>query len=156
MLGFLFRFKLRKPAGRAVASRWSKRETSEPRRALVKQGSNPAHHRQLERVKREQDSANTFEAVAREWVALKTWEPITKKRRLDMPDRERPPRRVPCPTPGEIAQAAGRWEPNNGDGNVRAYISRRHFPREHSVLPRDRCFAASLELHPTGWQGGIA
>lgn len=53
-------------------------------RALVKQGINPAHNRQLERVKREQDSANTFEAVAREWVALKTWEPITKKRRLDM------------------------------------------------------------------------
>ncbi|WP_238551894.1 integrase arm-type DNA-binding domain-containing protein [Herminiimonas sp. CN] len=53
-------------------------------RALVKQGINPAHNRQLERVRREQDSANTFEAVAREWVALKTWEPITKKRRLDM------------------------------------------------------------------------
>ncbi|WP_461309522.1 tyrosine-type recombinase/integrase [Azonexus hydrophilus] len=35
-------------------------------------------------MRREQDSANTFEAVAREWVALKTWEPITKKRRLDM------------------------------------------------------------------------
>lgn len=35
-------------------------------RALVKQGINPAHNRQLERVKREQDSANTFEAVARE------------------------------------------------------------------------------------------
>ncbi|WP_426344236.1 tyrosine-type recombinase/integrase [Pseudoduganella sp. R-32] len=53
-------------------------------RALVKQGINPAHNRQLERVKREQDSANTFEAVAREWVALKTWEPVTKTRRLDM------------------------------------------------------------------------
>lgn len=56
-------------------------------RDLVKQGINPAHNRQLERVKREQDSANTFEAVAREWVALKTWEPITKARRLDMLSR---------------------------------------------------------------------
>lgn len=56
-------------------------------RALVKQGINPAHNRQLERVKRAQDSVNTFEAVAREWVALKTWEPITKKRRLDMLSR---------------------------------------------------------------------
>ena len=53
-------------------------------RALVKQGINPAHNRQLERIKREQESATTFEAVANEWLALKDWEEITKKRRLDM------------------------------------------------------------------------
>lgn len=53
-------------------------------RALVKQGINPAHNRQLDRIKREQESATTFEAVAREWVALKDWEEVTKKRRLDM------------------------------------------------------------------------
>ena len=53
-------------------------------RALVKQGINPAHNRQLERIKREQQSATTFEAVANEWLALKDWEEITKKRRLDM------------------------------------------------------------------------
>lgn len=53
-------------------------------RALVKQGINPAHNRQLERIKREQENATTFEAVAREWLALKDWEEITKKRRLDM------------------------------------------------------------------------
>ncbi len=56
-------------------------------RALVKQGINPAHSRQLDRIKREQESATTFEAVAREWVALKDWEDITKKRRLDMLSR---------------------------------------------------------------------
>ena len=33
-------------------------------RALVKQGVNPAHRRQLDRIKREQGSATTFEAVA--------------------------------------------------------------------------------------------
>jgi integrase len=53
-------------------------------RALVKQGINPVHHRQLERVKRDQDLATTFEGVAREWVALRDWEEITKTRRLDM------------------------------------------------------------------------
>ena len=53
-------------------------------RSLVKQGVNPAHNRQLERIKREQESATTFEAVANEWLALKDWEEITKKRRLDM------------------------------------------------------------------------
>ena len=53
-------------------------------RSLVKQGINPVHNRQLERIKREQESATTFEAVANEWLALKDWEEITKKRRLDM------------------------------------------------------------------------
>lgn len=53
-------------------------------RSLVKQGINPAHNRQLERIKREQESATTFEALANEWLALKDWEEITKKRRLDM------------------------------------------------------------------------
>ena len=53
-------------------------------RALVKQGINPARNRQLERIKRKQESATTFEAVAKEWLALKDWEEITKKRRLDM------------------------------------------------------------------------
>jgi len=40
-------------------------------RALVKQGINPAHSRQLDRIKREQANATTFEAVAKEWLALK-------------------------------------------------------------------------------------
>jgi integrase len=53
-------------------------------RALVKQGINPAHNRQLERIKREQEHATTFEAVAKEWLALKDWEEVTKARRLDM------------------------------------------------------------------------
>ncbi len=53
-------------------------------RALVKQGINPAHHRQLERIKRVQENATTFEAVAQEWLALKDWEDVTKRRRLDM------------------------------------------------------------------------
>lgn len=56
-------------------------------RALVKQGINPAHKRQLDRIKREQESATTFEAVAKEWLALKDWEDATKARRLNMLER---------------------------------------------------------------------
>jgi len=56
-------------------------------RALVKQGINPAHKRQLDRIKREQESATTFEAVAKEWLALKDWEDATKSRRLNMLER---------------------------------------------------------------------
>ncbi len=56
-------------------------------RALVKQGINPAHNRQLDRIKRENEFANTFEAVARKWITLRDWEEITKKRRLDMLER---------------------------------------------------------------------
>ena len=65
-------------------------------RALVKQGINPAQHRQLERIKRAQENATTFEAVTKEWLALKDWEEITKKRRLDMLTR------VVFPTLGEL------------------------------------------------------
>jgi integrase len=53
-------------------------------RALVKQGINPAHKRQLDRIKREQESAITFEAVAKEWLGMKDWAATTKARRLDM------------------------------------------------------------------------
>jgi hypothetical protein len=33
------------------------------------EGINPVQNRQIERIKREQDSANTFEAIAKEWLA---------------------------------------------------------------------------------------
>lgn len=56
-------------------------------RALVKQRINPAHHRQFGRPKREQENATTFEAIAREWLALRDWEEVTKGRRLDMLQR---------------------------------------------------------------------
>ncbi|AVD88566.1 tyrosine-type recombinase/integrase [Pseudomonas sp. SWI44] len=56
-------------------------------RSLVIQGINPAHHRQQERVKRDYEKAITFEAVAKEWLALKDWEDITKSKRLKMLER---------------------------------------------------------------------
>lgn len=56
-------------------------------RSLVVQGVNPAHNRQLERVKRAQENATTFEAVAKEWLAMKDWEEITKAKRLKMLER---------------------------------------------------------------------
>jgi integrase len=77
-------------AARKNGGRFTLAEAREQRgkaRALVKQGVNPAHHRQLERIKRDQESATTFEAVAREWLALKDWEQVTKDRRMQMLDR---------------------------------------------------------------------
>ncbi len=74
-------------AARRGGRRFTLAEAREERtkaRALVKQGINPAHARQHEQIKRVQDAANTFEAVAREWVALRDWEDVTKARRLDM------------------------------------------------------------------------
>lgn len=46
-------------------------------RALVKQGIHPAHYRQAARMEQSARNANTFEAVAREWIAKKkpTWTP---------------------------------------------------------------------------------
>lgn len=63
------------------------REERTKARALVKQGINPAHHRQLQRIKRSQENATTFESVAKEWLALKDWQALTKARRLDMLER---------------------------------------------------------------------
>jgi integrase len=74
--------KARRKGGRFTLA--EAREERAKARALVKHGINPAHHRQLERIKREQDSATTFEAVAREWLGLRDWEEVTKARRLDM------------------------------------------------------------------------
>ncbi|GAA0250676.1 tyrosine-type recombinase/integrase [Rhodanobacter caeni] len=41
-------------------------------RALVKQGVHPSHNRQAERLSSQVASANTFEAVAREWISKKS------------------------------------------------------------------------------------
>ncbi len=46
-------------------------------RALVKQGIHPSHSRQAERLSNHAANANTFEAVAKEWIAKKSpgWTP---------------------------------------------------------------------------------
>ncbi|MBE3027377.1 integrase arm-type DNA-binding domain-containing protein [Janthinobacterium sp. GW458P] len=63
------------------------REKCEDARKLVRLGVSPVQNRQFEKIRREMDSANTFEAVAKEWLALKDWEDVTKTRRLDMLQR---------------------------------------------------------------------
>lgn len=63
------------------------REERAKARALVRQGINPAHKRQLDRVKRDLEKIVTFEAIAKEWLALKDWEDETKKYRLNMLSR---------------------------------------------------------------------
>jgi integrase len=73
---------LRRNGGRFTLA--EAREERIKARALVKQGINPAHNRKLERIRREQENATTFEIVAREWLALKDWEEVTKARRLNM------------------------------------------------------------------------
>ena len=72
------------------------KEAVESARKLVKQGLHPAQQKRLKRLKSIHERANTFEAVAKEWIALKDWEEITKKRRLDML------KRVVFPTIGEL------------------------------------------------------
>jgi integrase len=72
------------------------REKCEEARKLVKQGISPVQNRQFDKIKHEQDASNTFKAVAREWLALKDWEDITKVRRLDMLER------VVFPTIGKL------------------------------------------------------
>lgn len=65
----------RRNAGRLTLA--EARVKREEWRALVKQGIHPSHHRQAARLATHAENANTFEAVAREWVAKKkaTWTP---------------------------------------------------------------------------------
>lgn len=76
---------IRRSGGRFTSA--EARRERDRARALVKQGVNPAHNRQLDRIKRENEFANTFEAVGRKWVGLRDWEDVTKKRRLNMLER---------------------------------------------------------------------
>jgi len=73
-------------------------------RGLVKQGIDPVAARQLDRVKRTQANAITFESVAAEWLALKDWTEPTKVRRLDMLKRVVFPKIGALPV-GQIAPA---------------------------------------------------
>lgn len=63
------------------------REAAEAARKEVKEGRHPAQQKQQNRLSAARDQKNTFEAIAREWVALRDWEEITKKRRLNMLER---------------------------------------------------------------------
>jgi integrase len=77
-------FALGEYPGTGLAEARQKRQDA---RELVKQGINPAHNRQLDRIRQEQANATTFEAVALEWLALKDWEEVTKTKRRAMLDR---------------------------------------------------------------------
>ncbi len=57
------------------------RTAREEWRGLVKQGIHPAHYRQAERLQNRASNANTFEAVALEWIAKKkpSWTPYYLK-----------------------------------------------------------------------------
>lgn len=56
-------------------------------RALVKQGISPVQQRHVDRLKADAMKAHTLRSVTDEWLALQGWEPITKKRTLQMLER---------------------------------------------------------------------
>lgn len=95
------------------------REAAESARKLVKAGIHPSHQSKLDRIKTGQDHANTFEAIAKEWLSLKDWEQVTKDRRLDMLERvvfptigDLPVRQI---TPAHILDILQRADKNNGN-----------------------------------------
>ncbi len=63
------------------------RHEADAARKLVKQGIHPAQEKRLDRIKAGIEQENTFEANAKEWVALRDWQDNTKKRRLNMLER---------------------------------------------------------------------
>jgi hypothetical protein len=75
------------PGATVGASLEPKHATNARRRALVKQGIDPSHNRQLERNRRAQEGATTIAAVVRERPALKDREAVIKAQRLDRLER---------------------------------------------------------------------
>jgi integrase len=59
------------------------RELHQEARKLVQSGTHPAHHRKTEKLRAVYENANTFAAVAREWLASnqKHWAPRTYRQR---------------------------------------------------------------------------
>jgi integrase len=57
---------------------------------LVKQGIHAAHDRQLETIRRQHEGANTFEAIAHEWIEQNAahWTSRTKRQRERLLERE--------------------------------------------------------------------
>ncbi|MBO2583552.1 integrase arm-type DNA-binding domain-containing protein [Shewanella algae] len=72
------------------------REKCKQARKLVSEGINPVQARQLDKIRKANEAANTFEVIAREWLQMKDWAEITKTRRLDMLER------VVFPTIGKL------------------------------------------------------
>lgn len=87
-------------------------------RVLVKQGVSPVRDRELEKLKRSQQAANTFEAVAQEWLALQDWKVLTRDRRLDMLQRVVFPKVGELPirdiTPAHVLDVIQRAAKHNG------------------------------------------
>lgn len=63
------------------------RKEAEKAHELVKLGIHPSHQKQLNKIKMGHEHANTLEAIAKEWLAPKDWEQVTKDRRLTMLER---------------------------------------------------------------------
>lgn len=87
-------------------------------RALVKKGISPVRNRELTRLKIQYEATDTVEGLAKEWLALKDWEEITKKRRLDMLSRVVFPIIGKFPirqtTPAQILDVLTKAAKNNG------------------------------------------
>ena len=66
------------------------RKPRDQARKLVKRGIHSAHHRKTERLRATYENANTFAAVAREWLDTNRshWAPSTYRQRANLLDRE--------------------------------------------------------------------
>jgi len=51
-------------------------------RKLVSAGINPTQAKQLDKIRKANESANTFQIIAKEWLQMKGWADVTKYRRL--------------------------------------------------------------------------
>ncbi len=74
------------PGEYPLVKRVEAREKCKQPRKLVSEGINPAQARQLDKIRKTNEAANTFEVIARKWLQMKDWAEITKVR-LNMLER---------------------------------------------------------------------
>ena len=106
---------------------------------IIRDGIHPSHHRKLERARRAHENANTFEAVAREWLAhnAEHWTAKTLRQRRHVLERDVfPDCRFPSSAAGYAGACAVHREasrearPGNGRAGEPGY--RQHLPICHS------------------------
>lgn len=112
------------------------REARDAARKLVKQGIHPSHQRRTDRVRAVYEHANTFEAVAREWLeaAKPHWAPRTYRQRKNLLANDVFPHIGPLPI-RQVTRA-----------HAHAVVSRIHARAPQMGVVARQCFSAISSL----------
>lgn len=121
------------------------REARDTARKQVRSGVHPAHQRKSDRIKAAYENANTFEAVAREWLKANAahWVPRTYRQRLNLLENDVFPHAGSLPF-RQVTPA-----------HAHAVVSRIHSRAPQMGVIARQCFSAISRLAITTMRGDI-